>query len=303
MKILDKYELVSQLKLFNDENIKYAGSDFELKKIEGVERDSLILEIINTIYHRPLKESGEHRQTEWELGWGENLEKLKVSKDASALLPGYFSVNSICRVGSELYRANSPAVEPSLLRVLQIDLLKKFSANASHVYEFGCGSANNLFNIREAIPEVEITGLDWAVSSQEIISKIIEKGLLDRVASKNFNFFLPDYSFDLLLGSTVLTCASLEQIGDKWEVFLKYLLDKSPKIVINIEPISELLDSENLLDYLSCEYGRRRKYLHGFYGGLLYLAKEKKINILHSSGSRLGSKYINGYSIVVWEIL
>jgi hypothetical protein len=303
MKILDKYELVTQLKLFDAENIKYAGTGFELKRVEGVERDTLILQIIDMIYHTPLKESGAHRQAEWEIGWGENLEKLKVSENASSLVPGYFSVNPICRLGSELYRANSPAVEPALLRVLQIDLLKKFSPNASHVYEFGCGSGNNLFNIREALPGIEITGLDWARSSQAIISQMIKKGLLDHVASKYFNFFEPDYTFDLLPGSTVLTCASLEQIGDKWEAFLKYLLNKSPKIIINIEPISELLDLDNLLDRLSCEYGKRRKYLHGYYGGLLDLARQNKINILHSGRSALGSKYINGYSIVIWEVL
>jgi hypothetical protein len=303
MKKLEIIELVTLLKLFDNENIKFAGTDFELYKLEDTQRDILILEIINTIYHTSLKESGSHRQAEWEKGWAENLEKLMMTEDSAALLPGYFSINPICRIGSELYRANSPAVEPALLRVLIIDLLKKFSLNASHVYEFGCGSANNLFNIRQALPDVEITGLDWAKSSQRIISQIVNKGLIDRATGKNFNFFEPDYSFNLLPDSTVLTVASLEQIGDKWGPFLKYLLDKSPRLIINIEPISELLDSNNLLDNLSCEYGKRRKYLHGFYGGLLELEKDKIINILHSGPSTLGSKYINGYSIVVWEII
>ncbi len=299
--MLTKKELVSLLNLFDPENIKYAGDDFILNRVDGEQRDSLILQIINRIYHTPLKESGAHRLPEWERGWSENLDKLLQSEDPSALIPGYFSTNSICRVGSDLYQANSPTVEPALLRAVQIDLLKHFSPEASHVYEFGCGSGNNLRNIRDAIPGAKITGLDWATSSQEIISKMSEKGLLDRVMGKNFNFFEPDYSFDLEPNSTVLTCAALEQIGDKWGVFLQYLIDKSPRLIINIEPISELLNSNNLLDSLSAEYGRRRNYLKGYYDGLLDLQKEKKINILHSSQSRLGSMYINGYSIVVWE--
>lgn len=300
--MLSKKELVELLKLFDPENIKYAGNDFTLNKVIGEQRDSLILQIINRVYHTPLKESGAHRLPEWERGWGENLDKLMQSDDASVLIPGYFSANPICRIGSDLYQANSPTVEPALLRVLQIDLLKHFSSKASHVYEFGCGSGNNLRNIRDAIPEAQITGLDWAKSSQQIIAKMEEKGLLDRVVGKNFNFFEPDYSFDLESNSTVLTCAALEQIGDKWGVFLDYLIDKSPRLIINIEPISELLDSNNLLDSLSAEYGRRRNYLKGYYDGLLNLQQANKINILHSSRSRLGSMYINGYSIVVWEV-
>jgi len=302
MIMLKMNELPGLLKLFNADNIKYAGNDFSLTKITGSERDSLILQIVNIIYHGNLKESGEHRQNDWERGWAENLIKLSNSENATALLPGYFSSNSICRINSDLYQANSSIVEANLLKVIQIDLLKKFSLNASHVYEFGCGSGNNLFNIREAIPNAKITGLDWAISSQNIISKMQDKGLLDRVEGKNFNFFEPDFNFSLDNNSTVLTCAALEQVGHRWGAFIQYLLDKSPKLVINIEPISELLDMDNLLDRLSIEYALRRKYLIGYYNGLIDLQNRNKINILYSSRSALGSKYINGYSIVVWEI-
>ena len=295
-------KIAKLLNLFDPSNLSYANQDFKINNIDNKIKDELVLEIIKMVYHSPLKESGPHRLPEWEKGWSENLEKLNQTEDLSSLIPGYFSNNVICRLGSEFYLAESPQTEPDLLRVVQIDLLKKFSLFASHVYEFGCGSGNNLRNIRDALPGSKIIGLDWAKSSQEILNKMIDKGLFSNLEAANFNFFEPDYNFHIEDNSTVLTCAALEQVGEKWELFLDFLIKKSPSLIINIEPISELLDNSILLNFLSSEYGKRRNYLKGYYHGLLELENNNKIKIVYTNASALGSKYINGYSIVVWRV-
>ena len=101
----------------------------------------------------------------------------------------------------------------------------------------------------------------------------------------------------------MLTVAALEQTGTRYERFLRYLIKQKPKIVIHIEPIPELLDPDNLIDYLSIKYMEKRKYLSGYLTHLKELEKQGKIKILEARRSGIGSQYIDGYSIIAWRPL
>ena len=300
--MLSKAQIASLLELHDANNIQEFTSDFSINKVEVAERDRLILDIVQRVYHGNLRRSGEHRFPEWEIGWSENLEKYMSEGDLEALVPGYFSTNTIIRLGGDLYRASSSWAEPELLGVLIFDILKNFCTSLTHVYEFGCGSGNNLRTIRRALPDTELTGLDWATASQRIISVISEKKDIDRLNGRLFNFFDPDYSFKLSNSGAVFTCAALEQVGSNWRPFVDYLIAMKPGVIINIEPISELLDEDKLLDFLSAEYARKRNHLCGYFDGLLELEKTGQIKILHKKRSSLGSLYLNGYSVVIWEV-
>ena len=70
---------------------------------------------------------------------------------------------------------------------------------------------------------------------------------------------------------------------------------------IHIEPIEELLDKNILLDYLSIKYFEKRNYLSGFLSGLKKLEKQNKIKILKADRNNIGSLFIEGYSIIVWQ--
>ena len=300
--MLNKSELASLLELFDDSNIPEPTLDFHVEKISGSQRDKLILEIIKRTYHADLKPSGEHRIPDWEAGWSENLAKYESGGQLSQLVPGYFSSNTVIRLAGDLYKASTSLVEPELLGTLIYDLLKKFCASATHIYEFGCGSGNNIQTVRRALPNAQIVGLDWAIASQKIISAVAERGDINNLTGHNFNFFKPDYSFELSSSGAVFTCAALEQVGTNWYPFVDYLLAAKPGIVVNIEPISELLDGDTLLDALSIEYARRRNHLNGYFEGLVELERSGKIKILFKKRSTLGSIFLNGYSVVVWEV-
>ena len=72
-------------------------------------------------------------------------------------------------------------------------------------------------------------------------------------------------------------------------------------MVVNLEPIAELLDKNNELENLSIKYFLKRNYLKDYLNYLKKMEKKKKIKIIKTRKSYFGSLYINGYSLVVWK--
>jgi hypothetical protein len=92
-------------------------------------------------------------------------------------------------------------------------------------------------------------------------------------------------------------------LGNNFLKFLNFLKKQKPKIIINIEPINELMSQDKILDYLSVKYSKKRNYLENYYNYLKKLKKNKIIKILEVKKSYFGSFYINGYSIIVWKFI
>jgi len=180
-------------------------------------------------------------------------------------------------------------------------LLEEYASDCSSLYEFGCGTGSNLVWIRELMPDIELTGLDWAESSQQIIELVSNRSSDAKLHSKNFDYFKPDFNVELKQNAAVLTVASLEQTGKNYNDFLEYLLAKRPKVVIHIEPMWDSLDPNNLLDYLSIRYVKKRNYLDGFREYIWSLSKDGKIEVKVDRRTYLGSLYIDGYSVLIWK--
>src|SRR3989344_6400003 len=264
------------------------------------ERDQILLKILTTLLDSELPKDGEHRLTQWEKGWRENLKDLKNNKNTS-IIPLYFGKYNIVRFKQEFLKPISPNFEYNMLTVIEYWLFDKYLRKAKSIYEFGCGTGHNLSRVREINSEAQIFGLDWAKSSQGII-KMIKKETQDtNLYAYNFDFFKPNKNFKLNESSTVYTIAALEQIGDNFQPFINYLLKNKPKICIHIEPISELLDENNLVDYLSQFYFKKRNYLNGFLSKLQELEKKGKIKIHRAQRTFIGSLYIEGYSVIIWS--
>ena len=97
-------------------------------------------------------------------------------------------------------------------------------------------------------------------------------------------------------------CA-LEQVGPRHDRFVEFLLQKKPGICVNMEPLLELYDETNLVDYLAARYHRKRGYLEGFLTALRTLADKGHIEILDVRRFFFGSLYHEGYSYVAWRPL
>lgn len=255
------------------------------KLLNKKEEEEAIIKILDTLLDNSIPFSGKHRLNQWEKGWGENVK----SGDNT---PKYFGKYKINRLNGKLVWGLSNNYEQEMLYTLVDELAKKYLTKANTICEFGCGTGHNLIRIKKVNPDVRAIGLDWTKASQKIVQQFAMEGY-------NFDFFNPH--FNMPKGSGVITVAALEQTGRKYKRFVSFLLKRKPSIVVHIEPIPELLDPTNLLDYLSIKYMEKRKYLSGYLDYLRELEKKGKIEILEARRSGIGSFFIDGYSIIVWR--
>jgi hypothetical protein len=296
---LNEIEDVLQLSLSPVLQREWNKANLLYEELTKDERDDYLREVIDTLLNN-LKMVGEHRLPDWENGWNENLQALKVGKDISDLIPKYHSKHNLVRWKQNIIRPLDPRFDYKLHCLLIDAVVEKFLSDVDVIYEFGCGPAYHLLRARKYNPSAKLVGLDWATTSQEIIEQISELGIEKNIEGRNFDFFNPDYSIEVPKNSGFITIAALEQVGDRFEGFLDFVLKKKPIICVHFEPIDELLDPMNLLDYLSILYFRKRGYLSGFLPRLHRLQDEGKIKILREQRTYTGSFFIEGHSLIVW---
>lgn len=253
------------------------------------EQDKVVIEILETLLDPSLPYSGSHRRKQWETGWGENLK-------AGDHTPRYFGKHKVNRINQKFVIGNSKNFEQNMLYSIVDELTYRYLTGKKDIYEFGCGTGHNLLRIQSINNMARYHGFDWTKSSNVLVKKL-------GFHAEQFDFFEPDFTIGLEPDAAVITVAALEQIGTRYEQFLKYIIRNKPSVVVHIEPISELLDPTNLLDYLSIKYMKKRKYLEGYLDTLRILEKQDKIKIHEARRSGIGSKFIDGYSIIVWSPL
>lgn len=256
------------------------------KYLNKKETDQAIIQILEVLLDKSIPFSGAHRRKQWEKGWGENLRSGDIT-------PKYFGKYKINRLNGRFVHGLSKDYEQDMLYSIVDKLAKKYLAHQAAIYEFGCGTGHNMWRVKNINPSAIYTGCDWVKSSNEIVKAMGFK-------SENFDFFHPS-KLKLIKSAGVYTVAALEQVGTKFKPFVQYLIRNKPDVVVHIEPIPELLDSGNLLDYLSIQYMHKRKYLRGYLDYLEELQKKGKIEILEARRSGIGSMFIDGYSIIVWR--
>ena len=179
-------------------------------------------------------------------------------------------------------------------------LFEKYATQASSVYEFGCGTGHHLLRLRALNHSAKLYGLDWAEASQKIIEEMVAKGIAKDIVGRKFDFFNPDESFVLDDNSVAYTVGALEQVGSNHEKFIEYLIKNKPRVCFHVEPVGELLDDTNLLDYLTKEYYKKRNYLSNFIGHLTTLEKEGKIVIQKAMRTYMSGSLLTEYVVVVW---
>ena len=82
---------------------------------------------------------------------------------------------------------------------------------------------------------------------------------------------------------------------------MQFLLDRSPALCLNMEPLCELYDQGNLIDYMSYRYHKQRGYLDGYLTRLKQLEGESRIEIVKIQRVLFGNLYHEGYSFVAWR--
>jgi SAM-dependent methyltransferase len=269
------------------------------KPLNKKDLQDYILMYLNTL-ECDLIQAGESRKDQWEDGWAENVSDLESLKDFSSLIPRYHTKNNIAKFNKQIIKTSQKDFDYQLNSFFVDAVLLKHGEKFKNIFEFGCGTGYHLFRLQKEWQEKELCGLDWAKSSQEAIRAYCKMEDIKNISAKNFNYFDPDYSVDVS-ESCIYTVASLEQIAERHDKFIDYILDKRPSLCINFEPISEVLDEANLIDNLTKRYFKKRNYLKKYLTRLKELEKEGRIEILEVRRLNYGSKFVEGHTLIIWK--
>ena len=278
----------------------FKATDLSYSEISKSANNEAILRVLNAL-NSDLIQVGAHRSGDWEKGWQENFENYKQSKNLSDVIPKYFNKIPLIRWKQEWIQPNSPTMEYDMLGLIVNFITDSYLEDFSNVYEFGCGTGHNLLRIRNRMPDVNLIGLDWATSSQALIRQVAVDTSDPKFTGENFDYFKPNRDLKIRDNSAVITVASLEQTGSKFNEFIDYLVEQKPSLVIHIEPMWEPLDETNLLDHLSIKYFEKRNYLNGLQKYIEHLENQGKAEIVKKDRTYVGSFYIDGYSLLVWK--
>jgi len=297
---LEEIEEVWKISASNWLQSEFRKLDFTFRSLTSFEKDESLVRILGILLSE-LPRAGVNRNEDWESGWGQILLDFERKSDETALIPQYFNKFNSVRWRQKLVAPVNKNMESWMLGFILDWISDEFLGDFSTIYEFGAGTGHNLLRFRKRHDLTTLWGLDWTKSSQEIIQQIATRRADPNIRASCFDYFNPDETFQLADSCAVVTVASLEQIGTGFEPFLNYLMKNGPSLVIHVEPIGELLDQNNLMDYLSLEYFKKRNYLSGYLTRLRELESRQKIEIIMAQRSYMGSFLIDGYSIVVWR--
>ena len=283
-------------KRINDFNLQY-------EEITTKERDNHILEVVRTLQKPDLKEAGEHRIVDWERGWGENLEALLKTGAIDSVVPLYFGKHLLVRWMRRWVKPLTKDFDYKILCVLVEHVMEKYMTDKKAIYEFGCGPGYHLLRARKINTKAKLVGLDWTSASQHILNGVSERGLDPDIQGRHFDFYQPDETLDFEPDSVIYSVAALEQVGNRHEAFINFLLRKKPSLCIHFEPIDEIMEPDDLMDQLSVAYCRKRNYLKAFLPKLEELEKQGLLKIHRKQRLFSGSFFLEGHTLIVWSPL
>lgn len=271
--------------------------DFRYDELSREEVYQIILGVLKKLDSADMPVSGKNRKEQWEKGWLENLNNfIEKDYDILELVPKYYRPAHILRLNGRYIRSKSAMFEWDFFRVFRYWVYYKYLSATHSIFEFGCGSGCNLPVLADLFPEKDLHGLDWVQSSVDIVDRMgVEYGW--NMTGHLFDLFTPDYSLEVELYSAFLTFGALEQLGPNYKTFIEFILHKKPVLCINVEPLYELYDPDNLFDYLAMSYHKKRGYLDNF---LNYLEKQDRVRIIDVERMHFGGLYQDGWSRVVW---
>lgn len=287
---------------FDDECRQFISqTDFRYSKLGRKKRDETMLGILKRIDSGELTLAGKEGKSRWEKGWSENLQNF-ISKgyDLAELVPKYVRPDQVLRLYRDYVMPSEANFELNFFTVLRLWLFKKYLKEFDEIYEFACGPGYSLPLMAKLFPEKKLYGLDWTEAAVETVNLIGKKHGIN-VIGYLFDMFAPDYNLQMTENSAVITIGGLEQLGKDHQAFVQFLIEKAPGLCIHVEPICELYDENNLVDYLAIKFHKTRNYLADFLTSLQRLETENSIEIIKTSRMYFGSLYHDGWSLVIWR--
>lgn len=268
-----------------------------MRKIEGAERDKLLLEIINRIDNDTQVVGSPERTKVWEKGWAESLAKFVANPCEESLIPAFIRLKQPVRRFGELWEPTDTDNELTYVRRLQ-EMIADHFRDIEHIVEFGFGTGFNLLSLAKKFPDKHIAGFDFSQSAVDLIGEI-NKVFGTRISPHRFDMRNPraDLKPEWMNSPAVFTFGAIEQLAGDFVPLMEYILASKPSMVIHIEPVVELYDETNLLDALAAKFHRKRGYTTGL---LPWLQNDPRVSMRHVQRGRLSSLMMDGYSWICW---
>lgn len=279
-----------------------ASADLSYRPLTAPARDRVILDLLKRLSTTGFSRAGESRRGDWERGWSENLAEYQSSGNVEALVPKYVKPDQLIRLNGDWVHPCDAHFGRTYLGIFRAWLVHKYLAAAPAIYEFGCGPGSHLAYMAQALPGTRLFGLDWAEASVRIIDEM-RRTQGWPIHGLQFDFFHPNQDLLLEDGAAVLTFGALEQVGDRFEPFLEWVLARRPAICVHVEGVEELYDDDSLFDWMALSYHRHRGYLSGFLTRLRALEAEGRIAVDVAHRHRMGGGHDDTYSTIVWRPL
>lgn len=278
-----------------------SGFDFRYNVIEERDKEALMLEILKKIDSDKQIIGAPERQGVWEKGWEDNLKDfISSGYDLDKLVPRFIRPGQAVRLNQNYIAPVDPNFELNCFTVFRQLLIEKYVMGYENIYEFGCGTGFNLVAIARTCPGKYLFGLDFTGSSVNLVNKIGEKHGW-KMEGRRFDMINPDRDFKIKKSSMIFTIGAVEQLAGRFEMFMNYLIENSPELCFHVEPAVELYDESNLVDYLAIKFHKKRGYTQNFLPYLEQLAKKGDIRLLKVKRLYMGNKYMEGYSLIVWQ--
>lgn len=237
----------------------------------------------------------------WENGWSENLDKFEQTGSIDALAPLYFRKGCPSRLRSHFVYPSDYLFDYHLEKVLKGCLFEKFITHYDNVYEFGCGTCADLYDLHMLFPEKNLYARDLTKAAVEIATMLKDKFDVNIVDACQFDFTKPDSNMHIERNSAVYTFSALEQIDDKYGLFIQYLIDEKPDVVVHLEPMNEVYDDNNIVDWCAKEFHEKRHYLNNFLTYMRELEDENIIEIVYFRRTKVGGWNHESNTVLVWR--
>jgi len=275
----------------------------QLDKFFPIQYDELNSEQYKEYYELCLEMLNKKLEVDWQDDWFSVLQNLRTNDDnvKSIIRPKWFRESAFVNIQNCLSLTETPYVDWEYQLITRQMLFYTHLKDIENICEFGSGSGTNFYLINEILQNKNFILSDISVTSLKIIEELKRKLNRNNLIYSNIDI---EQDIDLQLpdNTAVITTSVLEQIGDNYKNFINFILKEKPQIVINVEPIVELLDSKNGFDNVMNLYCEKRKYLAGYLTELEKLEKQKKIKIIMKKRTMVSGTFIEN-SVLIWKVL
>lgn len=281
---------------------KFCRTNTTYRYPDQKEYEEYILYVLKQVAASSVTRSREENLKRFKEGWLENLRLILNGQiNLQNLKPRYFRSSDFFRYDNKLIIPENKDIEYDLFTLARYIIFSKYLCDYENIYELGCGSCHNLLMLSEMFPTKCLYGLDWVETSVKIANEL-SKRLNKNVEGFTFDMFNPSLDIAIKPNSAIITIHSLEQLGNRYEKLLSFILNSKPRFVLHYEPVQELYDPDCLLDYLALLYSERRNYLSGYLTALRELEEQNKIEILEAYRPYVGG-VIHESSLIAWRPL